>query len=399
MDKAMQVQIVKADSKRGVVPGWAIVCMKDGKPYYDLQKDYIPEDTMFDASLEFMRDSRVAGEMHKAAGEVQFDVNGKKVSGDVLYAFPMTGDVAKSLELETSQTGLLIGVHMTDKGVLKKFENGEYTGFSIEGKRLMQDILGDDGETVIKTEEFDQVRKSATESVDMAKLIHGAIEKGLKGIAKRDDVHYDSVMGNKAPSISTGRKKKPMSEGPTPAMLRSKALKKQTAMLKRLPAYLRRSRSSADLQENMYMANRRLANTRGKRFAADGTKLGHLGLANDARTKSRNLLTRINSRRISDRPFNGAILLNEAASARRAGQYGLARTKLNSYRAGRRHQESLGKGLDLAKIRPIMLTPAGREKLKRLGSLKGKTRLPAGTKLFMRGKKLNPMQVAAARGV
>ena len=132
MDKDIEVQVAKADAKRGLVFGWAIVCKKDGKQYFDRQSDHIPEDPMIDAAMGFMRNSRAAGEMHKSddSNSPKIDFGDKKVSGTVLFAFPFTEDIIKSLGLPAPKdTGLAIGVHIEDKATLKKFETGEYTGF------------------------------------------------------------------------------------------------------------------------------------------------------------------------------------------------------------------------------------------------------------------------------
>ena len=150
-NKEIFVDITKVDSDKGLVFGWAIVCEKDGKPYYDLQNDHIPENTMLNAAADFMKNSRAAGEMHKSSDKYSFA--GKQI-GDVLFAFPVTKEISKACGITSGTTGLLIGVKVHDKDTLAKIQSGQYKGFSIEGKRLKQDLLGDAGE-VLKTEEFD----------------------------------------------------------------------------------------------------------------------------------------------------------------------------------------------------------------------------------------------------
>jgi len=118
-DKA---QIVKVDSELGLVFGFAIVSNVDGEPYFDVQGDHIPEDAMLKAATEFMENSRVAKEMH--AGDQK---------GSVVFAFPLTTDIAKSLDITSKQTGLLIAMRPSEE-VLAKFKDGVYTGFSIGGQ-------------------------------------------------------------------------------------------------------------------------------------------------------------------------------------------------------------------------------------------------------------------------
>ena len=116
-----KAQVVKVDSDLGLVFGFAIVSNVDGQPYFDVQGDHIPEDSMLKAATEFMENSRIAKEMH--AGDPK---------GSVVFAFPLTAEIAKSLDITTKQTGLLIAMRPTAE-VLTKFKEGIYTGFSIGG--------------------------------------------------------------------------------------------------------------------------------------------------------------------------------------------------------------------------------------------------------------------------
>jgi hypothetical protein len=114
-------QLVKVDESLGLVFGFAIVSTSGGEPYYDVQGDHIPEDAMMKAATEFMENSRIAKEMHQ--GEAK---------GAVVFAFPLTAEIAKSLGISTERTGLLIAMKPTPE-VLAKFRDGTYTGFSIGG--------------------------------------------------------------------------------------------------------------------------------------------------------------------------------------------------------------------------------------------------------------------------
>ena len=116
--------ILKVGDSLGLVFGWAIVCKKDGEDYYDLQGDHIPEDAMTQALCDFMMSSRVAKDMH-AGDQI----------GDIVFAFPMSEDVAKSLGIVTKTTGALIAMKPA-ADVLQKFKDGTYTGFRIGGRRL-----------------------------------------------------------------------------------------------------------------------------------------------------------------------------------------------------------------------------------------------------------------------
>ena len=119
-----EVQVLKVDESLGLVFGFAIVSKIDGEPYIDTQGDHIPEDSMLKAATDFMASRRVAKEMHE----------GDQI-GDILFAFPLTTDVAKSLSISTRATGLLIAMKPSAE-VLAKFRDGSYTGFSIGGVRI-----------------------------------------------------------------------------------------------------------------------------------------------------------------------------------------------------------------------------------------------------------------------
>ena len=105
-----------------------IVCAKNGEPYFDLQGDHIPEDAMLKASLDFMENSQVAREMH-----------GEEQTGSVVFAWPMTKDIAKALGIEVRKTGLIITIKPDDE-MLVKFKSGALTGFSIGGGCVREEI-------------------------------------------------------------------------------------------------------------------------------------------------------------------------------------------------------------------------------------------------------------------
>lgn len=125
MDENFEIttDVVKVDEGLGLVMGFAIICKQNGERYFDLQKQHIPEATMLQASLDFMENSQVAKEMHQ----------GGKV-GSVVFAFPLTTEIAKAFLITTATTGLMIAMRPSDPGMLKRFKTGELTGFSIGGE-------------------------------------------------------------------------------------------------------------------------------------------------------------------------------------------------------------------------------------------------------------------------
>jgi len=125
------VSFVKVDEELGLVFGFAIVCKDGGEDYFDLQGDHIPEPSMLKAATNFMLHSRNAKEMHQGS-----------VKGTVVFAFPLTSEVAKALGIVTPKTGLLIAMRPDNSEMLDKFKSGEYTGFSIGGKYVVNEEIG-----------------------------------------------------------------------------------------------------------------------------------------------------------------------------------------------------------------------------------------------------------------
>ncbi len=121
---------IKIDDELGLVFGWLIISKIDGEPYWDTQDDYIPEDAMLRASAKFMASERILGDMHT-----------KVEGGVVLFAFPLTTDIAAAYEITTKQTGLMIAVKPDDPATLEKFRDGTYTGFSIGGRRIIDEVV------------------------------------------------------------------------------------------------------------------------------------------------------------------------------------------------------------------------------------------------------------------
>ncbi len=122
----MSIELIKVDEELGLVFGFAMVCLEDGKPYYDLQNEHIPERVMLKSATDFMENSRVAKEMHTGANV-----------GTVVFAFPLTTEIADAMGILVPKTGLLVAMR-PNKDVLSKFRNKELTGFSIGGLKEVE---------------------------------------------------------------------------------------------------------------------------------------------------------------------------------------------------------------------------------------------------------------------
>lgn len=117
-------QVAKVHADLGLVFGWAMICKDESGVYIDLQDDNIPEEAMLRAVTKFAKGARMAKEMHVGDGR-----------GTVLFLMPLTGEVAKSLDITCPRTGLVIGM-APDGDMLEKFRSGELSGFSIGGRRI-----------------------------------------------------------------------------------------------------------------------------------------------------------------------------------------------------------------------------------------------------------------------
>jgi hypothetical protein len=125
---SVSAEVVKMDASRRLVFGFAIVSKIEGEDYFDLHGDHIPEDEVLNASLAFAKTAAPANVNH----------GGPNV-GSHPFIFPLTTEIAKSLGIETSRTGLLIG-QQVDPETFAKFESGELRAFSIEGVALPEEL-------------------------------------------------------------------------------------------------------------------------------------------------------------------------------------------------------------------------------------------------------------------
>lgn len=115
-------RVVKTSSDElGLVFGWALTSKAAGADYFDLHGDNVVEDDLIRVAAEFMEGGGASDEMH------DFETDGR-----VVFAMPLTAEVAKSFGIETDTTGLMVAIKPSPE-VFAKFKSGEYTGFSIAG--------------------------------------------------------------------------------------------------------------------------------------------------------------------------------------------------------------------------------------------------------------------------
>lgn len=169
--------MLKTNDEHGLVFGFGMVSLQKNssgayEPYYDSgevlssqvrRRDHIPEAALLKASLDYARGGRIAGDMHRTAAEAALLKAAESIEddatraaaielvhkaqdrtveqrGSVPFCFPLLSDVAKALGIETARTGLLIGA-LPDPDIYDKYKTGEYTGFSIGGMRLRDEVV------------------------------------------------------------------------------------------------------------------------------------------------------------------------------------------------------------------------------------------------------------------
>lgn len=124
------VEIVKVDKRLGIAVGWALITATDDgsgaglQPYYDLHGDHCPDDVAEAAFAKFAEGDRVMLFNHDAS---------QGIKGRCLWIFPLSATIAKSLNITTQTTGVLIGVKPDDPALLDEFGKSIH-GFSIGGR-------------------------------------------------------------------------------------------------------------------------------------------------------------------------------------------------------------------------------------------------------------------------
>lgn len=137
MDRFEHANFVKTGTDGDVVYGWAIVCKEHGEEYVDLQGDVITEGEMEKAATRFMLDSRTGKVMHegRAVGEVTTSVAMTEKRFRSMGMVPPNTPILK--------TGWFVGIRFPNPDILKRFADGDLTGFSIGGRGKRFDTLAE----------------------------------------------------------------------------------------------------------------------------------------------------------------------------------------------------------------------------------------------------------------
>jgi hypothetical protein len=105
--------VAKVDSSLQLVLGWAMITRENGRPYVDSQGDETPDDVLLPAVTAYMERSR---------------------AGWLEHSLVLTDEIATALGITCSRRGWIVGMKVHDREILKAFEEGRLTGFSIGGR-------------------------------------------------------------------------------------------------------------------------------------------------------------------------------------------------------------------------------------------------------------------------
>lgn len=131
LQKQYKIKVEKVDRTHGVVLGFGCICRKSGAAYFDTHGEHLPEDEMFNAAVDFMKGDRLAKLQHEEGSDI----------GRVIFAYPLTEDIAKAHDIECDTSGLLIGIQVEDKEALKALRSGALAGFSFGGSCTHKEIV------------------------------------------------------------------------------------------------------------------------------------------------------------------------------------------------------------------------------------------------------------------
>ncbi len=130
------------DAGLGLVFGWGIVCREGGQDYYDTQKNHIPEDAMVEATTDFMKNSRMAGEQHVRmnAGTIVHSFPLASEIWKAMFTDPVTGAMMGNLPDSPPKSGWMVAC-APDKAMLARFQlpptdPQHLSGFSIGGEHI-----------------------------------------------------------------------------------------------------------------------------------------------------------------------------------------------------------------------------------------------------------------------
>lgn len=129
-------EISKVDTDKRQVFGWASVTKHNGIPVLDLQDDIIDLEEIEKAAYDFVKNSRIGGNMH-AKG-----TSGPVHVSDMIESFVLTPEKKAAMGLpDDTPEGWWVGYKVNDEQTWQDAKSGKLAGFSVHGtgKRVSVD--------------------------------------------------------------------------------------------------------------------------------------------------------------------------------------------------------------------------------------------------------------------
>jgi len=132
--------ISKVDADKRLAFGWASLSKVNGEPYVDRQGDWIPIEVTEAAAYDYVRNSRVGGDMHRRAG-ITKEFGPHKVA-DLVESFVVTAEKLAKMgaPADAVPEGWWIGMKVHDDDTWDAIKTGKRTGFSVHGTGLRKDV-------------------------------------------------------------------------------------------------------------------------------------------------------------------------------------------------------------------------------------------------------------------
>jgi cation transport regulator ChaB len=133
VDVGLFVQVEKIDEEKQIVFGWGSVTSVNGQTYIDKQEDIIEDLELEKAVYEFMQ-APMHDEMHQRVVPSSVFVESVVITDEKLQKmFP-------GQPLPIGKRGWWVGIHIADQELFQKHKSGEYTGFSITGRAIREEV-------------------------------------------------------------------------------------------------------------------------------------------------------------------------------------------------------------------------------------------------------------------
>lgn len=131
-------EIVKADSDKRQVFGWANVSELDGHEVVDRQGDIVPIEELEKAAYRYVLDCRIGGDQHARIAKAD---TAPKHTADLIESMVFTDEKVKALGLpDDFPRGWWVGMQVKDDQTWQLIKSGARTGFSVHGAGRREEV-------------------------------------------------------------------------------------------------------------------------------------------------------------------------------------------------------------------------------------------------------------------